>query len=173
MLAVAETALTRVSKAKAQALAETAGKRGEILLSLVERQDWLNPVLLVVLSTQLVQSTLLGVFASRLLGGWGVVGATVLNVTLFFVVAEVAPKTWAIQHTDQAALAAARPVRMLARCPRSGSSHAGSSASPTRCCPARGSSAVRTRRRRSSSPSRTSPSRRTSSRPRSASSSSR
>ena len=117
VLAVAETALTRVSKAKAQALAETSGRRGEILLSLVERQDWLNPVLLVVLSTQLVQSTLLGVFASRLLGGWGVVGATVLNVTLFFVVAEVAPKTWAIQHTDRAALAAARPVRFLATLP--------------------------------------------------------
>ena len=117
VLAVAETALTRVSRAKAQALAETSGRRGEILLSLVERQDWLNPVLLVVLSTQLVQSTLLGVFASRLLGGWGVVGATVLNVTLFFVVAEVAPKTWAIQHTDRAALAAARPVRFLAKLP--------------------------------------------------------
>jgi len=117
ILAVAETALTRVSKAKAQALAETSGRRGEILLSLVEHQDWLNPVLLVVLSTQLVQSTLLGVLASRLLGGWGVVGATVLNVTLFFVVAEVAPKTWSIQHTDRAALAAARPVRVLASLP--------------------------------------------------------
>ncbi len=114
VLAVAETALTRISKAKAQALAETSGRRGEILLSLVEQQEWLNPVLLVVLSTQLVQSTLVGVLAGRLLGGWGVVGATALNVTLFFVVAEVAPKTWAIQHTDRAALLAARPVRALA-----------------------------------------------------------
>ncbi|MDQ2650407.1 MAG: hemolysin family protein [Actinomycetota bacterium] len=114
VLGVAETALTRISKAKAQALAETHGRKGEILVSLVEHQEWLNPVLFVVLSTQLVQSTLLGVVASRLLGGWGVVGATVLNVTLFFVVAEVAPKTWAIQNTDRAALAAARPVKALA-----------------------------------------------------------
>ena len=111
---MAETALTRVSKAKAQALAETNGKRGEVLLSLVEDQEWLNPTLLVVLSTQLVQSTLLGVLAARLFGGWGVVAATVINVTLFFVVAEVAPKTWAIQHTDRAALAAARPIKALA-----------------------------------------------------------
>ncbi len=37
-----------------------------------------------------------------------------LNVTLFFVVAEVAPKTWAIQHTDRAALASARPIKALA-----------------------------------------------------------
>ena len=114
ILAVAETALTRVSKAKAQALAENAGRRGEVLLSLVEHQEWLNPTLLVVLSTQLIQSTLLGVLASRLLGPWGVVGATALNVTLFFVVAEVAPKTWAIQHTDRAALASARPIKALA-----------------------------------------------------------
>ena len=47
-------------------------------------------------------------------GAWGVVGATALNVTLFFVVAEVAPKTWAIQHTDRAALAFARPIKALA-----------------------------------------------------------
>ena len=114
VLAVAETALTRISRSKAQALAGTNGRRGEILLSLVEHQEWLNPTLLLVLSTQLVQSTLLGVLASRLFGGWGVVGATALNVTLFFVVAEVAPKTWAIQHTDRAALAFARPIKMLA-----------------------------------------------------------
>lgn len=114
VLAVAETALTRISKPRAQALAETAGKRGEVLLSLVEHQEWLNPTLLIVLSTQLVQSTLLGVLASGLFGAWGVLGATVLNVTLFFVVAEVAPKTWAIQHTDRAALAAARPVKAVA-----------------------------------------------------------
>ena len=114
VLAVAETALTRVSRAKAQALSETGGKRGRILLSLVEHQEWLNPTLLVVLSTQLVQSTLLGVLASRLFGAWGVVGATAVNVTLFFVIAEVAPKTWAIQHTDRAALLSARPIKALA-----------------------------------------------------------
>src|SRR3546814_11454044 len=95
LLAVAETALTRVSKAKAQALAETRGKRGEILLSLVEHQEWLNPTLFVTLASQLVQSTLLGVLASRLFGAWGVLAATVLNVTIFFVVAEVDLKTWA------------------------------------------------------------------------------
>jgi CBS domain containing-hemolysin-like protein len=113
-LAAAETALTRISKAKAQALAETEGRRGQVLLSLVEHQEWLNPTLLLVLSVQLVQSTLLGVLASRLFGAWGVLTATVINVTLFFVIAEVAPKTWAIQHPERAALAAARPIKALA-----------------------------------------------------------
>ena len=117
LLAVAETALTRTTKAKAQALRETGGRRAEILQSLVEHQEWLNPTLFVILASQLVQSTLLGVLASRVLGAWGVAAATVVNVTVFFVIAEVAPKTWAIQHTDRAALAAARPIRLLANLP--------------------------------------------------------
>ncbi len=117
LLAGAETALTRVSLPKAHALAETAGKKGRTLLSLVEHQEWLNPTLLVVLASQLIQATLLGVLAGRLFGAAGVVVATALNVTLFFVVAEVAPKTWAIQHTERAALAAARPIKALATFP--------------------------------------------------------
>jgi putative hemolysin len=116
-MAIAETSLTRVSKPKAQGLADSAGPRGKTLLSLVEHQEWLNPVLLVALSTQLVQATILGVLAVRLFGALGVVAATVVNVTLFFVLAEVAPKTWAIQNTDRAALRVARPVRLLASFP--------------------------------------------------------
>jgi CBS domain-containing protein len=85
-----------------------------VLLSLVEDPEWLDPTLLIVLSTLPVQSALLGVRASRLFGAWGVLCATIVNVTLFFVVAEVAPKTWAIQHTDRAALASARPIKALA-----------------------------------------------------------
>jgi putative hemolysin len=115
LIAAAETALTRVSKAKAVALAESDPKRGEVLLGLVEHQEWLNPTLLVALSAQLVQAALLGVVADDLFGAVGIVVVTALNVTLFFVVAEVAPKTWAIQHTERAALFAARPIRALAR----------------------------------------------------------
>jgi CBS domain containing-hemolysin-like protein len=111
LLAVAETALTRVSKPKAQALAESSGKRGEKLLALVEHQEWLNPLLLVVLASQSVQSLVLGYLAP---GGWGLLAVALLNITVFFVFAEVAPKTWAIQHTDRAALHAARPVKALA-----------------------------------------------------------
>jgi putative hemolysin len=113
-LAVAETALTRVSVPKAQALAETAGRPGEILLGLVESQDWVNPVLTLTIISQMVEATLAGVLADRLFGLWGLVAATVVHVSVFFVVAEVAPKTWAIQHTELVALAAARPVRALA-----------------------------------------------------------
>lgn len=116
-LALAETALVRISKPKAQALAEGDDRRGRVLAQLVGERDWLNPVLLVALAAQLVQATLLGVLAARLFGPLGVVAVTVLNVTLFFIFAEVAPKTWAIQHTERAALRVARPVRALASFP--------------------------------------------------------
>ena len=114
LLAAAETALTRVSLPKAQALAETKGRSGRTLLRLVEHQEWLNPLLLAVLASQSVQSLLLGSIAP---GGVGLVLVGLLNITVFFVFAEVAPKTWAILHTERAALLSARPVAALAAFP--------------------------------------------------------
>jgi CBS domain containing-hemolysin-like protein len=114
LLAVAETALTRTSLPKAQALAETKGRAGRTLLQMVEHQEWLNPLLLVVLASQTVQSLLLGSIAGN---GLGLVVIGVLNITVFFVFAEVAPKTWAILHTERAALLSARPVAALASFP--------------------------------------------------------
>jgi CBS domain containing-hemolysin-like protein len=88
------------------------------LLRLVEKPEtFLNPVLLVVLVSQLVQATLTGVVATRLFGPWGVVVATFINVVFVFVFAEAAPKTWAVQHPDAAALFVARPVAALVRFP--------------------------------------------------------
>ncbi|HYA49061.1 MAG TPA: hemolysin family protein, partial [Burkholderiales bacterium] len=74
---------------------------------------WLNSLLLVLLVCQLSQATLTGVVAERLLGPWGIVGALLVDIFIVFVLAEAAPKTWAIQHTERAALASARPVRLL------------------------------------------------------------
>ncbi|MCB1039252.1 MAG: HlyC/CorC family transporter, partial [Acidimicrobiales bacterium] len=54
------------------------------------------------------------VVSGRLFGAAGIAVATVVNVGIAFVFAEVAPKTWALQHTDRAALASARPVKLLA-----------------------------------------------------------
>ena len=79
----------------------------------MEHQEWLNP-LLVVLASQSVQSLLLGSIAGN---GLGLVVIGVLNITVFFVFAEVAPKTWAILHTERAALLSARPVAALASFP--------------------------------------------------------
>jgi putative hemolysin len=114
-LAVAETALTRISRAKAAALVEEGRSGARPLLGLVEHPEaFLNPVLLVVLVCQLVQSALTGIVADRLFGPWGVAFGVFVNVVVVFVVAEAAPKTWAVQHPEVAALLAARPVAALA-----------------------------------------------------------
>jgi putative hemolysin len=113
-LAVAETALTRVTKAKAAALVEEGRSGARHLLGLVEHPEaFLNPVLLVVLVCQLVQSALTGILADRLFGPWGVAVGVFMNVVVVFVVAEAGPKTWAVQHPELAALLAARPVAWL------------------------------------------------------------
>src|SRR5215218_2685408 len=65
-LAVAETAINRISRVKAKAL--------ERLVEEPER--FLNPVLLTVNIAQTVQTVLVAVLAERVFGGWGVVVAT-------------------------------------------------------------------------------------------------
>ncbi len=115
-LAFSETALTRMSRAKAQALAEEGRPGGARLVRLVERPErFLNVVLLVLLVCQLVQSTLTGLLANDLFGGWGVAVGTFVNVVVVFVLAEAAPKTWAIEHPERAALLSAPPVAALVR----------------------------------------------------------
>ncbi len=115
-LAMAETALTRVSRARAMALAEEGRRGAKELVELVnDPKRFLNPVLLVVLVCQLVQATLIGVVSGNLFGAWGVFVATVINVGVMFVIAESAPKTWALQHPDLAALISAPPVAWLVR----------------------------------------------------------
>jgi CBS domain containing-hemolysin-like protein len=57
-----------------------------------------------VLVTQLTSAYLLGILLDRQLGTLGIVLGLVIQLVLFFVVGEVVPKTYAIQHTDRAAL---------------------------------------------------------------------
>jgi len=112
--AVAETSIVRITRAKAIGLAEDGRAGGKALVALVQAPErWINALLLVVLICQIVQATLTGVVSGRLFGGVGVAIATFANVVVTFVLAEAAPKTWALQHTEKAALASARPVKVL------------------------------------------------------------
>jgi CBS domain containing-hemolysin-like protein len=114
VLALSETAITRTSKVKAQALVEEKRRGAVTLLRLVERIDAVLPVVLFALEVcTLVAATLVGVVAAHAFGGWGVVIATAFEVVVIFVVAELAPKTWAVQHTERAALATAPFIRLL------------------------------------------------------------
>ena len=113
-LSVAEMSLSRMSKPKAQALADTGQRGGSSLVGLVSRPErWVNPLLLSVNVAQTIQATLTGVVAGRLFGAPGVAIGVVLNVVVFFVFAEAVPKTYAVQHTDRAALGTARLTSVL------------------------------------------------------------
>jgi CBS domain containing-hemolysin-like protein len=124
-LALAETSLVRMSRTKAMAL-EDDGRRGAgALIRLVQDPEgFLNPVLLLVLISQLVTATLVGILADRWFGPIGVIAATVFEVVVIFVLAEALPKNWAVQNPERSALLLApivsavvrfAPIRLLSR----------------------------------------------------------
>ena len=114
VLSIAEMGLSRVSKPKAQALADSGARGGQSLLVLVTHPErWVNPLLLAVNVSQTVQATLTGVVAGRLFGAAGVAIGVTLNVVVFFVFAEAVPKTYAILHSDRAAVSTAPLTSVL------------------------------------------------------------
>ncbi|MBS1847101.1 MAG: HlyC/CorC family transporter [Actinobacteria bacterium] len=115
-LALAETSLTRMGRNRAIAHDEAKRRGSKRLLQLVsDPASFLNSLLLVVLICQTVQTALITIEAERLFGAGGVIVALVINIVLVFVLSEAAPKTWAIQHPDEAALGSAGPVWALTR----------------------------------------------------------
>ncbi len=119
VLAIAETGLNRISPIKAQALDDNTGSKATgALASLVEHPErFINPLLVTVTVLQTAQAFLTTILADRMFGAWGVVGAFVINVIVFFVLAESMPKTWAVLHTERAGLATARPMAWLVSFP--------------------------------------------------------
>ncbi|HTZ08746.1 MAG TPA: hemolysin family protein [Acidimicrobiales bacterium] len=118
VLAMAETALVRINRAKAMALREERRRGSSRLVRLVEHpENFLNSILLVVLVCQLVTATLVGILAERLFGAWGVAAATVFEIAVIFVLAEALPKNWAVYNPERAALLAAPIVSTLVRFP--------------------------------------------------------
>jgi CBS domain containing-hemolysin-like protein len=103
--ALSETAITRMSRVKAMAMVEERRRGAASLLRLVEHPERNLPVVLFALEIcTLVAATIVGVVADRVFGPWGVVLATVFEIIFIFVFAELAPKIWAVQHADRAAL---------------------------------------------------------------------
>jgi CBS domain containing-hemolysin-like protein len=118
-LAAAETGLTRMSRARAMHLREEQRRGSAQLLALVEQPArFLNLVLLLVLVVQFFATALFTSVLNRLVGGGlGVVIAATVMTVITFIGAEVAPKTYAVQHTDRAALFVAPFVYFLTRLP--------------------------------------------------------
>ena len=116
LLAMAETGLVRTSRAKALSLEEEGRRGAKVLVRLTQDpQGFLNPVLLLILVTQLVVATLVGILAVHWFGAWGVATATVFEIVVIFVFAEAVPKNWAVHHPERSALMSAPVVSALVR----------------------------------------------------------
>ena len=115
-LSLAEMSLSQLTKPRAAALAEKGAKSGKALVRLAaEPTLWVNPLLLTVNICQTVQATLMGIVSGRLFGPAGVAIGVVINVLLFFVLAEAVPKTYAVLNPVRGATSTARPISLLVR----------------------------------------------------------
>ena len=118
LLALSETSLVRMNRAKAVALADAHRRGARQLVRLVEHPAvFLNAVLLLVLVCQVVVATLVGIVAAHVFGGWGVFVGVVFEVIVIFVLAEALPKNWAVQNPERSALFVAPIVLAVVRIP--------------------------------------------------------
>jgi CBS domain containing-hemolysin-like protein len=118
-LAASETSVTRMSRARAMHLQEEGRRGAGRLRALIEEPArTLNLILLLLLVVQFTATALFTSVMDRLVGGGLGVAIAAVGMTLItFIFAEVAPKTFAVQHTDQAALAIAPFVYFITRLP--------------------------------------------------------
>jgi len=116
--AMSETALVRMNRIRAMTLDEEGRRGAKRLVGLLEEpENTLNLILLFVLICQLTAGTLVGVLVEGQFGAYGILVGTVVEVIVFFVIAEVAPKTYAVQHPERAALRLAGPLYWLTNFP--------------------------------------------------------
>jgi len=114
-LALAEMSLSRMTVQRAEALRDEGRRQSERLVRLTaDPTKWVNPLLLTVNILQTVQATLTGIVSGRLFGAPGVAVGVLLNVVVFFVLAEAVPKTYAILYSTRGALLTAPLVSVLA-----------------------------------------------------------
>lgn len=104
--ALAETSFVKLNRIRAMAL-EDEGRRGakKLRKMLEHPETTLNILLLVVLITQLGTASIISIVVENQYGTLGVVISILAQITVFFVIGEVAPKTYAVQNPDKVALA--------------------------------------------------------------------
>ena len=114
--AMSETAISRMSRAKAHHLLNEKRRGSESLVKIVEDPaPFLNVVLLITLIAHTTGTALAtGLAISHFHRAGEAIAAFVMTV-IIFVFAEVVPKTYTVQRTEQAALAMAGPVLVIGR----------------------------------------------------------
>ena len=113
----AEEAIGRTSKARAASLTEEQPKRAARLETLLALPDDTvqNPLRLLVVMAQLLQSALVAILAVGLLSQpWSTL-VIAANLVIVFVMGEAVPRTLAILNVDRVALFLARPIGLLLR----------------------------------------------------------
>ena len=109
-----ETALTNCSKAKIHRLAKEGNKRAIRTEFLVKKGDNTIATILLcnnainILASAIATSVLIGVF-----GDSGVVYATLIMTMLILIFGEIAPKTYALRHSEKMILLASTPLYIL------------------------------------------------------------
>ena len=112
----ADEALTRTNEVRAASMAEAEPRRvARLIRVLGERENIINPLRLVVLIVQLIETTLVALLATRFLALVPTIVVIAVNICVVFVVGEAIPRTLGILRTDRIALALARPVEMVVR----------------------------------------------------------
>jgi CBS domain containing-hemolysin-like protein len=116
LLALAEAALTRMTRVRAMALQEE-GRRNAALLVRLESDPprYLNSVYLCVMIVQNGSAILVAILAEQEFGNLGVTLTSLGFTLLYFVLVEAMSKTYGVLHSDRVALALAPLVYFLGR----------------------------------------------------------
>jgi CBS domain containing-hemolysin-like protein len=113
--ALAETAITRITRMAAHHLDHESKGRAKRLVQLVEDPSEARAaVLLVKLSAQVVATTLAAYAAIRELDDGGAAIAAVVMTLVIFTFGELVPRTFTVQRTEKTALAVSRPIFFIA-----------------------------------------------------------
>lgn len=115
VLVAAEEAISRTSPVRIESLEGVNPRKAARLVRLLaEPEAVVNPLRLLVLILQLVETTLVALVAVRFLSWPLVVLVVALNACVVFVVAEAVPRTLGILRADRLALALVRPIELVA-----------------------------------------------------------
>jgi len=116
VLAIAETAMSRMSRVRAIALREE-GRRNAALLEQIQSDPprYLNPIYLSVMFAQNGSAILIAMLSAEYFGDLGITLVSVAFTLTYFVLVEAMSKTFGILHSDRAALELAPVVWLLGR----------------------------------------------------------
>ncbi|HEX2054519.1 MAG TPA: hemolysin family protein [Actinomycetota bacterium] len=109
-------AISRLTHARAQLLSRDHPKKGALLAKIAQNSSmYLTSILLVMLLLRVTATVL--VTSTVLRYGWPLpelMAAAIMSIVLFEL-AELAPRTWALERLDKVLLSAARPVYLIGR----------------------------------------------------------